>query len=68
MCVNYTTHDNMIECFMGKRVLYVNRQAYEKFYYGTISETCWIMKWKKEELEQKSKFLVKYPEDVDGKI
>jgi hypothetical protein len=53
---------------MGKRVLYVNRQAYEKFYYGTISETYWIMKWKQEELEQKSKFLVEYPEDVDGKI
>jgi len=42
---------------MSKRVLYVNRQAYEKFYYGTISEPYWVMKWKQEKLEQKIKIL-----------
>jgi len=47
----------MIECITGKRVLNVNRQAYEKCCYGTLCETYWVLKWKQEELEQKIKVL-----------
>jgi hypothetical protein len=47
----------MIECFRSKRVLNFNSQAYENFYYGTLSKMYWVLKWKQEEREQKIKVL-----------
>ena len=48
----------MIECFVGKRVLNVNRQVYEKFYCGAFSKMYWVLKLRQGELEQKKKIKV----------
>jgi hypothetical protein len=47
----------MIDCLRDKSVLNDNRQAYEKVYYGTLDVLYLILKLKREELEQKIKFL-----------
>jgi hypothetical protein len=47
----------MIECFRSERVLNVNSQAYDKFYYDALNELYWVLKGKQEELEQKIKVL-----------
>jgi hypothetical protein len=44
----------MIDCLRDKSVLNDNRQAYEKVYYGTFSGLYLVLKWKREELEQKN--------------